>query len=99
MEVSDVVGSTRSNPRIVLARRPQGRPQPSDFTFLDDDAVAPGDGQVLVAVDHDRFDLGRIEVVDLRVNSTGSQEVIVVEGEEHSVARRMDVGLDVAVSE
>jgi hypothetical protein len=56
-------------------------------------------GDVLVAVDHDRFDLGRIEVVDLRVNSTGSQEVIVVEGEEHSVTRRMDVGLDVAISE
>jgi len=46
------VATARSNPRIVLARRPDGRPQPSDFAFLDDDAPAPEDGQVLVAVDH-----------------------------------------------
>ncbi|MFM8482475.1 MAG: hypothetical protein ACKOBT_03890, partial [Actinomycetota bacterium] len=46
------MGSNRSNRRIVLARRPQGRPQPSDFAFLDDDALAVEEGQVVVAVDH-----------------------------------------------
>lgn len=46
------MSTARSNPRIVLAKRPQGRPQPSDFMFLDDAALAPDEGQVVVAVDH-----------------------------------------------
>jgi NADPH-dependent curcumin reductase CurA len=42
----------RTNPRIVLRRRPSGRPVADDFEFVTEPVPDLADGQVCVAVDH-----------------------------------------------